>query len=57
MKGKVLVVDDDRSMTDLLSERLKRRQFDNRSDLTKLVSSAGNRRRVSKTKERFMGER
>ena len=28
MKGKVLVVDDDRSMTDLLSERLKRRQFE-----------------------------
>jgi DNA-binding NtrC family response regulator len=28
MKGKILVVDDDKSMTDVLSERLKRRQFD-----------------------------
>jgi two-component system, NtrC family, response regulator AtoC len=28
MKGKVLVVDDDASMTELLSERLKRRQFE-----------------------------
>lgn len=37
--------------------RLKRRQFDNRSDVTKLIVSAGNRRRDSKTKARFMGER
>jgi two-component system response regulator AtoC len=28
MKGRVLVVDDDKSMTELLSERLKRRQFE-----------------------------
>src|SRR6185295_8733028 len=28
MKGKILVVDDDASMTELLSERLRRRQFD-----------------------------
>ena len=28
MKGKILVVDDDASMTDLLSERLKKRQFE-----------------------------
>jgi two-component system response regulator AtoC len=28
MKGKILVVDDDASMTELLSERLKRRQFE-----------------------------
>ncbi|HVZ32840.1 MAG TPA: sigma-54 dependent transcriptional regulator [Polyangiaceae bacterium] len=28
MKGKILVVDDDKSMTDVLSERLKRRQFE-----------------------------
>jgi two-component system response regulator AtoC len=28
MKGRVLVVDDDKSMTELLSERLRKRQFD-----------------------------
>jgi hypothetical protein len=37
--------------------RHKRRQFDDRSDATKLVSSAGDRRQDSKTKSRFMGKR
>ncbi len=37
--------------------RLKRRQFDNRSDVTKLIISAGDRRRDSKVKARFMGKR
>jgi ABC-type arginine transport system ATPase subunit len=35
---------------------VKRRRFDDRSDVTKLVLSAGDRRRDTKAKARLMGD-
>lgn len=37
--------------------RHKRRQFDDRSDVTKLIMSAGDRRRNTNARARFMGKR
>lgn len=37
--------------------RFRKRQFDERSDVTKLVSSAGRRRIEQKTNAQFMRER